>query len=237
VSGVFITGTDTGCGKTSFACALARAGREAGLRVQVCKPVETGCQPTAGGLEPADALMLAAAAGDPRPIDEICPLRLELPAAPEIAARHEEVSIQPERLRAACRSAEYGADFAIVEGAGGLLVPIARGFDMADLARDVDLPLIVVARAALGTINHTRLTLEAAQARGLEVAGVVFSHTAPILSEPDRANLDLLLESLHVPCLGELPFLGATHPTVTRTGKSLPQAPDFKAIIADLRNR
>ncbi len=205
MKGLFVTGTDTGCGKTTVACAIARAAREAGQRVRVLKPVETGC---VDGV-PADATALGEAAGDERPLEELCPYRLALPAAPEIAARQERVEIDPDALQRAFASAADGADLVLVEGAGGLRVPIRAGLDMAELALLFGLPLLVVARAALGTINHTLLTLEAAKLRRLRVALVVFSHTEPALSEADRANLDLLLESPLLPQHVELAH-GAT---------------------------
>lgn len=202
--GLFVTGTDTGCGKTTVACALARAARAKGMRVRVLKPVETGCLEADGERIPADAMALAEAAGDPRPVPELCPYRLALAAAPEIAARREGVSIDPDVLQRALATAAAEADVVLVEGAGGLRVPIAPGFEMAELALLLGLPLLVVARAALGTINHTLLTLEAASARRLTVAGVVFSHVEPELRAADRANLDLLRESSALPLHAEL---------------------------------
>jgi dethiobiotin synthetase len=205
VSGLFVTGTDTGCGKTTVACALARSARAAGLRVRVLKPVETGCEPGADGeLVPADARALAEAAGDDAPLDRICPYRLKLPVAPELAAAEERVTIELARIEKAYAEAAADADCVLVEGAGGLRVPLAAGLEMADLALRLELPLLVVCRARLGTLNHTLLTLEAAERRGLRIAGVVVSHTDPDLSAADRANLDHLLARLPAPCLGEL---------------------------------
>jgi len=207
--GLFVTGTDTGCGKTTVACVLARAARERGLRVRVLKPVETGCAESGGERIPADAVALAEAAADPRPVAELCPYRLALPAAPEIAARQEGVNIDPDVLQQAFAATAQEADVVLVEGAGGLRVPIAPGLEMAELALLFGLPLLVVARASLGTINHTLLTLEAARARRLAVAGVVFSHVDPELRDADRANLDLLIGSSALPLHAELPH-GAT---------------------------
>jgi dethiobiotin synthetase len=205
VSGLFVTGTDTGCGKTAVACALARAAREAGLRVRVLKPVETGCDVAPDGrLLPHDAALLAGAAGDDAPLARICPYPFRLPAAPEVAAEREGVAIDVGRVEKAYVEATSDADLVLVEGAGGLRVPLRSDFDMADLALRLDLPLLVVCRARLGTLNHTLLTLEAAERRGLRVAGVVVSHTEPDLSPADRSNLDRLLAHLPAPCLGEL---------------------------------
>lgn len=201
MTGLFVTGTDTDCGKTRVATLLAEIAAGAGRTVRVCKPVETGCEP-----EPADATALARAAGDPRPIERICPYRLRLPAAPDVAAAAEGVAIESDRLLEAIAEAGREGEFVIVEGAGGLRVPIAPGLDMAGLARASGLPLLLVARAALGTINHTLLSLEAIAACGLPLAGVVISHTRPELSKADRANLDRLLEELGGRLWGELPY-------------------------------
>jgi dethiobiotin synthetase len=201
VKAIFVTGTDTGCGKTAVACALARAARAAGLRVRAIKPIETGCADGA----PADALALAEAAGDDAPLERLCPYRFALAAAPEAAAAAEGRAIELARIADAFALAAKDADLLIAEGAGGLLVPIAPGLDMADLAAGLDLPLVVAARAALGTINHTRLTLEAASARGLRVLGVAISYTTAVHPPADQRNLELLLARLPVPLLGELP--------------------------------
>lgn len=200
MNGLFIAGTDTGCGKTAVGCALAAAARARGLRVRVLKPIETGCGPAG----PADALALAAAAGDARPVAELCPYALALPAAPQAAAAAAGVAIELERIIAAYRAACRGADLVLVEAAGGLRVPISAGLDMSGLARALELPVLLVARAALGTLNHTQLTLEAAARDGLHVVGVLVSHTAPELPAAERANLDLLPGLLRVPFLGEL---------------------------------
>lgn len=205
MSAIFVTGTDTGAGKTAVACAIARAARAAGLRVRVCKPIETGCaRGDDGELVPADALALAAAAGDDSPVTRLCPQRFALPAAPEVAAAAEGKRVDLAAIAESLALARKDADLAIVEGAGGLLVPIAPELDMAGLAARFDLPLVVVARAALGTINHTQLTLEAARARNLRVLGVVVSHTAAVHSDADRRNLELLLARLPARFLGTL---------------------------------
>jgi dethiobiotin synthetase len=223
VSAVFVTGTDTGCGKTSVACALARSFRAAGKRVRILKPIETGCE---RGV-PADALALAEAAGDDAPVERLCPYRFGTPAAPEVAARAEGTAIELAPIEAAFARARADADLLIVEGAGGLLVPISPRLDMAGLARHLRLPILVATRAALGTINHTLLTLEAARARGLRVLGVVVSHTCAELSPADRQNLDLLIERLPVPLLGELPFGGRQLPLGFDTAAFLAAAGSF----------
>jgi dethiobiotin synthetase len=168
------------------------------------KPVETGCSADGDRLLPLDAMALARAARDPRPIEEICPYRLALPAAPQVAAAADGIAIEVERIEKLAREAAAEADVVLVEGAGGLLVPVRPGLDMGGLAERLGLPLLVVARAKLGTINHTRLTLELTSSRELRVSGVIVSHTEPGLPLADRMNLELLLQELPVPFLGEL---------------------------------
>jgi dethiobiotin synthetase len=171
----------------------------------VRKPIETGVGPEG----PLDAAALRAAAGSAEPLEVICPVALPLPAAPAVAAAKAGRAIALEALVAGMRDAVARHDFTVVEGAGGLLVPIAPGYDMADLARDVGLPLVVVARTRLGSINHTRLTLDAARERGLRVAGVVLCHADGKLSEADAENLAWLKGALGPALIGEVPALGA----------------------------
>lgn len=206
--GLFITGTDTGVGKTVVGCALAELLRARGVEVGVMKPIETGVGPQG----PLDAIALAEAAVVDDPIDEICPQRFALPAAPSIAAAQEGRRVDRAAIRAAFEALSARHRWLLVEGAGGLLVPIAADFAMADLARELGLPLLVVARARLGTVNHTLLTLEVAAARGLAVAGVVVSHGSTPLSHADLLNLGALREALGARLLGELPPLGPGDP-------------------------
>jgi dethiobiotin synthetase len=203
--GVFVTGTDTGVGKTVVACALVRALHARGHDVGVMKPVETGV----GSEGPLDARALREAASATEPLETICPERLPLPAAPTVAAAALGREVDLDAMRRAFAHLAARHELLVVEGAGGLLVPAAKGFSMADLAGELGLPLLVVARASLGTINHTLLTLEAAAQRGLDVAGVVISHATGPLSAADEANLDALRHALGERVLGEIPPLGA----------------------------
>jgi dethiobiotin synthetase len=202
--GLFVTGTDTGVGKTVVACALAERLRAKGVDVGVMKPIETGVGPQG----PLDAIALVEAAGVSDPLELVCPERLLLPAAPNVAAEREQRALDLSGVRAAFRRLSEHHELMLVEGAGGLLVPITDDYAMADLARDLALPLLVVARARLGMVNHTRLTLEVAEGRGLRVAGVVISHGPTALSSADEANLGALRRSLGERLLGEIPPLG-----------------------------
>jgi dethiobiotin synthetase len=200
---VFVTGTDTGVGKTVVACALARGLRARGIDVGVMKPIETGVGPEG----PLDAIALREASGAKDELELVCPQRFALPAAATVAAAAESRRVDLAAVRGAFAQLAQRHEWMIVEGAGGLLAPAAEGLSMADLARELGLPLLVVARASLGTINHTRLTLEAAAARGLALAGVVISHGAAVLPAADLANLDELRAELGARLVGEIPRL------------------------------
>ncbi len=203
--GLFVTGTDTGVGKTVVTCALARALRARGRAVGVMKPVETGVGPDG----PADALALRRAAASDAPLERICPQRFALPAAPTVAAAVEGRTVDLAAIHRAYDALRAEHDFVLVEGAGGLLVPLTQQATMADLAVDLGLPLLVVARAALGTINHTALTLEACRARKLPVAGVVICHADGALSSADASNLSALRDQLGPLLRGEIAELAA----------------------------
>lgn len=171
--GLFITGTDTGVGKTLVAAALARFLRTRGLDVAVVKPLETGVDdPSSPG---PDARLLRWAAGTDQSDDELAPVRLREPLAPSVAAAREHHPIDPDALAATLRGTAGRHEFTLVEGAGGLMVPIAGGYLMADLARAVGLPLLTVCRPGLGTINHTLLTLFAARTMELPLAGFIIN--------------------------------------------------------------
>jgi dethiobiotin synthetase len=212
---LFVTGTDTGVGKTTVARALLAAARTRGLRADAMKPVETGCADPAnpGRLVPADAvaLDLAANGGDPadRPIPSSNIFRFAAPLAPSVAAEREgrAVTLAP-ILRAVDRLRSLAPDLLIVEGAGGLLVPLSDLLDMTDLAAALAIPILVVARDGLGTINHTLLTLEAAAARALPVAGVILSAAEPATdrADADRNAIEIARRG-RVAVLGRLPRL------------------------------
>lgn len=208
VRGVFVTGTGTGVGKTVVACALVRALRARGLDVGVMKPVETGV----GAEGPLDAQALRAAAGSPDPLVEICPEALQLPAAPSVAAAWEGRSLDVAGLVDGFRALAARHGFMVVEGAGGLRVPVYGRCDMRELAAHFGLPVLLVARTALGTINHTRLSLDSLAARGLPLAGVVLNHVDGPLSVADAENLSVLRHELGARIVGEIPPLppGAT---------------------------
>jgi dethiobiotin synthetase len=173
--GIFITGTDTGVGKTIVAATLARLLRIRGVNVGVMKPVTSGCREEGVRLVSDDALLLAQAAGIECSSD-VAPYLLCEPLAPSEAAKLDGVRIDFGHIRECYDRMAAAHDVVIVEGAGGLMVPLAGGLLVADLVKELGLPLIVVARPGLGTINHTVLTCYAAQQLGLSVAGVIINN-------------------------------------------------------------
>jgi dethiobiotin synthetase len=201
--GLFITGTDTGVGKTLVAAALALFLRRRGLVIGVMKPCETGVgEPGQPG---ADARLLRWAA-DSHDADELlAPYRLAEPLAPSQAAERQGVTIDPAHISAAYAQLGKGKDMVLVEGAGGLMVPLRGGYLMADLALQLGLPLLVVARPTLGTINHTLLTVFAARTMHLPMAGLIVNRmpSQPGLAEQEAPHLLASLASADL--LGVLP--------------------------------
>ena len=179
--GLFITGTDTGVGKTYIAALIARQLAAAGHRVGVYKPVASGCQQKGSELISDDALQLWEAAGRPGTLDEVCPQRFAAPLAPHLAARAEGKRVDPELLHRGLDVWRARADVVLVEGVGGLMSPVSDDDYVADLAAEFGYPLIVVARNALGVINQTLQTLITAATfrRGLPIAGIVLNHPTP----------------------------------------------------------
>lgn len=200
-----MTGTDTGVGKTWVSCGVLRAARAAGLRVAARKPAETGCDPDASGrLVGADAVALHAAAGADEPLDAVCPIRLPDPLAPAFAARRAGVTIDESQVVASCRRRAAEVDLLLVEGAGGLLVPLAGRFTFADLARELGARLLLVVGARLGAINHALLTIEVAAARGIAVAGVVVNHFSTARDLATETLAESLRELTDVPLVAEI---------------------------------
>jgi dethiobiotin synthetase len=173
--GLFVTGTDTGVGKTQITAALARLLSERNLVVRPRKPVESGCRQEGGRLVPEDARTLQAAARSEDPLERICPYSFEPALSPERAADLAGVRITLDDLRTACLEGVAGGDFLLVEGAGGFYSPLASGILNADLAASLSLPVLLVTADRLGCIGHTLLAVEATKRCGLTLAGVVLN--------------------------------------------------------------
>jgi len=208
VRGVFITGTDTGVGKTVVACALAAWARHHGLDVGVMKPVATG------GREDAEWLVASAGVDDSWPL--VNPVCFKEPLAPWTAAMRARAPIRMDPVLQAFRTLSRRHEFLIVEGIGGLCVPLGPRATVANLAKRLGLPLVLVARPGLGTLNHTLLTLAYARDYGLQVRGLIVNYASPPSPEPmarlaERTNPQLLTRLGRVPFVEELPFLRALH--------------------------
>jgi dethiobiotin synthetase len=212
--GIFVTGTDTGVGKTVVTAALADALRRRNLRVGVMKPVETGCIREEDRLVPRDALRLLEASGSSASLDLVNPYALAQPLAPALAAEVAGIHIDPGRILSCYRQLAAEHDVMLVEGAGGLMVPITarrtsegHPYTMLDLAADLRLPLLVVARNILGVINHTALTVAVARQHGLAVLGVVLNHPSPKSDRATKTNAESLRRWSGTNLLAEIPFV------------------------------
>jgi dethiobiotin synthetase len=194
--GLFVTGTDTGVGKTLIAGAIARSLRKRGLSVEVFKPVATGCRRTSVGLVSEDAEFLAWCAESKRTLVDINPVRYAPAVAPNVAAERTKQPVDLEAIFSAYRDLQGAADAVVVEGVGGLLCPISDDFWVIHFARMTRLPLVIVAQPGLGTINHTLLTVHAARSAGLSVAGVIVNRyelETPLSDEQAAARGDAVL--------------------------------------------
>ena len=203
--GLFITGTDTGVGKTRVATALLRAFARRGLRAVGMKPVAAGCERIDGALVSEDVAALVAASNVNLPIDLINPYRFQPAIAPHLAAELAGETISLQKIRDAYVVLAARADRVVVEAAGGFLVPLNEHQDFGDLARLLELPVLLVVGMRLGCLNHALLTAEAVQRRGLQFAGWVANRLDAQMPAFEQ-NVDALRERLGVPLLGTIPF-------------------------------
>jgi dethiobiotin synthetase len=210
--GLFVTGTDTGVGKTVVTEALVRLLRRQGHRVDVCKPVATGARLVNGRWVSEDTIKLAKAAGIEKDWEQLTRWAWPEPAAPPVAARRAGQAVTLADIVAEVRRRGREDELLLVEGVGGLLCPLTDTETVADLAAALVLPLIVVTRRSLGTLNHTLLTLEAAAHRGMHVAGVVVNETAPPQGLADETNVNELRRRITVPILAVVPH--QLHPPI-----------------------
>lgn len=208
IRGVFITGTDTGCGKTHVAAALIRGLREVGLRVACLKPVAAGAARRDGLLRNDDALTLRSAAATDADYDLSNPYCFEPPVSPHIAATEAGVEIRCTRILDVAARLARTADLLVVEGAGGWYVPLSDGLDVADLAGAMGYPVVFVVGLRLGCINHARLTERAIRDSGVPLLGWVASQVDPQMARLAQ-NITTLRERLESPCLGIL-YSGGT---------------------------
>jgi len=211
LKGVFVTGTDTGVGKTRVGCGLIHALKCSGLRVAGMKPVASGCEQIAGGLASDDARQLAAASALDVPMDLLNPYRFLPAIAPHVAAAESRVQIDLQRIKAAYLRLAALADVVVVEGVGGLRVPLGESEEVSDLIAMLGLPVILVVGIRLGCLNHALLTVEALDRRSIAAAGWVASHVDPAMAAQEE-NVQALHSRLTCPLLGRVPHLSRADP-------------------------
>jgi dethiobiotin synthetase len=199
--GLFVSGTDTEAGKSVVAAAICASLAAQGERVGAFKPVVTGLDEPVG-YWPRDHELLAAAAGSEQAPGDVAPYRFGPAVSPHLAAEDAGEAIDPVRVESAARAIGDGTDVLVVEGVGGLMVPLTPGYLVRDLAVALALPLVVAARPGLGTINHCLLTLEAARAAGLRVAAVVMSPWPEEPSAMEASNRETVQRLGGVPVAG-----------------------------------
>ena len=205
MSGVFIAGTDTGVGKTLVAQALIQRGVAAGKRVAAMKPISAGCMWTAEGWLNDDVALLRATSNVVLSLALMNPYAFEAPIAPHLAAQESGIEIDLACIAAAYREIESQSDEVIVEGVGGLLVPINANDTAADIVLRLKLPVILVVGMRLGCLNHALLTVEAMAQRGIKLQAWVANQIDPAMLEFER-NLSCLKDRIAAPLLGVLPF-------------------------------
>lgn len=209
----FVTGTDTDAGKTVVTCGLLEAARQQGLSTLGLKPVAAGSQNTEAGWRNEDALALMEAMTLSLPYEQVNPFTLEPPIAPHIAAREAGITVTVDRLVGYCRGAMmHKNDFTLIEGAGGWRVPLNHREMLSDLARAMDIPVILVVGMKLGCISHALLTAESIVRDGVKLAGWVANRIDPEMSRY-KDNVETLKAMLPVPCLGEVPWLASADKT------------------------
>ncbi|EGW55938.1 dethiobiotin synthetase [Candidatus Endoriftia persephone str. Guaymas] len=204
--GFFVTGTDTGCGKTEITLGLMRQMKDSGYRTLGMKPVASGAVPTAAGLRNEDASRIRAESSTAVPYERVNPYAFEPPIAPHLAAQQAGVSIRLETILQAYQWLAAQGDCTVVEGVGGWRVPLAAGLSVSDLPQALQLPVILVVGLRLGCINHALLSAEAILATGVELVGWVANHVDPDMLI-QQENLQSLKALMPAPCVGEVPFL------------------------------
>jgi dethiobiotin synthetase len=203
--GIFVTGTDTGVGKTLVACALLHACAKTGLRVIGMKPVASGAEHTAQGLVNDDLRQLCAASNVAAPARLTNPFCFEPPIAPHLAAQLTGVNIDLGVIVEAFHQLTTFADLVVVEGVGGFCVPLNGGEDTSDLARCLELPVVLIVGMRLGCLNHALLTVEAIRAAGLRLAGWVANRVDPTMA-CSELNIAALRERIDAPLLADIAF-------------------------------
>jgi len=213
IKGLYVTGTDTGIGKSVASAALLHALRARGLRAVGMKPVASGCERTPQGWRNEDALALREAS-DPRPAyEDINPYALPQPLAPELAAADAGMNIELATIVSAYQRLAAQADAVVVEGVGGWAAPLSASLEQVDVVRALRLPVVLVVGLRLGCISHARLSARAIAADGVQLIGWIANDIDPAMARRDD-NFAILQRVLPVPCWGRLPFAVSPDPRV-----------------------
>ncbi|PHS68887.1 MAG: dethiobiotin synthase [Methylophaga sp.] len=207
MTSIFVTGTDTGVGKTGISVALIELLQQQGFTVAGMKPIASGCEKTIDGLRNGDAVQLMQQANIGLPYELINPYAFEPAIAPHIAAKQAGIEIDLKVIQQHYQQIQQQVDAVVVEGAGGWLVPLNQHQTMADLAVILDLPVILVVGIRLGCINHALLTVKAIESTGLKLQGWIANH--PEASEQTKEIVATLKLHITAPCLGNIPVLSA----------------------------
>ena len=208
MNGFFITGTDTGVGKTVVTACLSLLFKNQGIDVGVMKPIETGVNPKCSSTANSDAKFLMEISGTTDAEEEVCPYQLKIPASPYQASQIVGTPIQPATILEQFKILQSRHNMMLMEGVGGLLVPITASYNVADLAREIGLPLIIVSRIRVGTLNHTLLTINAARQYGLKIKGIILNkQESGDLDEVEKQQAALIEELSDTPILGTCPFI------------------------------
>lgn len=222
MKGVFITGTDTDCGKTEIALALMEALQRRGLSVAGMKPIASGCERTPDGLRNEDARRLQSQGSRALPYELINPYAFEPPIAPHIAAGQSGVEIELDVIRTGAERLAKESDYLVVEGVGGWRVPLGPSLMVCDIPLSLDLPVILVCGIRLGCINHSLLTAEGVGASGARLVGWVANQIDPDILARDE-NLATLAALLAAPCIGVVPWMAS--PDTRRVRENLDITP------------
>lgn len=213
----FVTGTDTGVGKTLISATILHAANEIGLRTLAMKPIASGCEQTPDGLRNEDALMLQQAMSESLGYDQVNPVAMAPAIAPHVAAAQANRQLSAQRLVGFCRGLQLQpADLLIIEGAGGWRVPLNDRETYAAVPRALEVPVILVVALRLGCINHALLTAEAIRADGLRLAGWVANRPESEAMASEAETLDYLIQHMGAPCLGVVPWQTSPDPVLLR---------------------
>lgn len=215
---IFVTGTDTGVGKTVITAGLLVSFRKKGYKTIAVKPFQTGAYVCEGSLLSPDVMFYQETGFTEEPLEVLNPVSLEPPASPWVASILSKTPIDLVKVYQAVEEVLPRYDLVITEGAGGICVPILKDFLMADLALEMGCPVLIVARGSLGTINHTILTVRYAQARGIPILGVVINGLKPGADPVEELNPRVIKELSGVPLLGVVPYSPTVNVDTGETG-------------------